>query len=105
LIRFQSQLRSDQRPEPSALGLVVAVCLVLLLLLAVAHVSFAHWVDNDTDHCPVCMAMHSVLPLVVMTATIALIRIGTLSPLFPEDHDIVHYWFSTLFTRPPPVAC
>jgi hypothetical protein len=86
------------------LGLVVAVCLVLLLLLAVAHVSFAHSVDNGADHCPVCMVMHSVLPLVVMTAAVALIRIGTFSPLFPKDHAIVRYWYPTLFTRPPPAG-
>jgi len=84
---------------------VAAVCLVLLLLLAVAHVSFAHWVDNDADHCPVCMAMHSVLPLVVTTAAIALVIIGAFALLFPEDLGIARYWFPTLFTRPPPVAC
>lgn len=84
---------------------MVAVCLVLLLLLAVAHVTFAHSVDNDTDHCPLCMAMHSVVPLVIITAVIALIRIGTFAPLFPEDHPIVRYWYPTLFTRPPPATC
>jgi len=84
------------------LGLVVAVCLVLLLL-AVAHASFAHC--NDADHCPVCMAIHLVLPLVVITASIALVIIGGFALLFPEDHGIVRYWFPTLFTRPPPVAC
>jgi len=105
LIRLQPQLRSDQCPKPGALRLVVAVCLLLLLLLAAAHVSFAHSLDNDVEHCPVCMAMHSVLPLVVMTAAIALVEVSAFTPLFPEDHDLTRYWFPTLFTRPPPVAC
>jgi hypothetical protein len=87
------------------LDLVVAMCLVLLLLLAVAHISFAHWVDNDADHCPVCMAMQSVLPLVVMTAAIALVKISASAPLFPEDNYIVRYRHPALFTRPPPAGC
>ena len=81
------------------------MCLVLLLLLAMAHVSFAHSVDNDVEHCPVCMAMHSVLPLVVMTVAVALVEVGAFAPLLSAEHGIVRYWFPSLFTRPPPVAC
>lgn len=82
--------------------MAIAVCLVLLMLLAIVHVAIAHSVDADADHCPLCIAMHSVAPILVMMVAILLIRIRTAAPVLLEDCAHVRNWHPTLFTRPPP---
>jgi len=96
--------RHDRR-KPSASGAVVAVCLVLVMLLAVVHVAHAHSAASDADHCPVCIAMHSVLPLVVMMVAVLLVRIGAAATVLLDVRAITRYWHPTLFTRPPPAGC
>lgn len=86
-------------------GVVIALCLVLLLLLAVVHVAHAHALDSDADHCPVCIAMHSVLPLVVMLVAVLLVSIRVAAPTLREVRAIIRYWHPDLFTRPPPTGC
>ena len=81
------------------------VCLVLLALLAVAQVTHVHAVGNDADHCLLCIAMHSVVPFVVMMAGVVLVRIGTAAPVMRETRTVIRYWHPTLFTRPPPAGC
>jgi hypothetical protein len=83
----------------------MAVCLILLMLLAVVHVAFAHSVDTDADHCQICIVMHTVVPFLVMTVAALLVRIASAPPVPLEIHAIVRYWHPTLFTRPPPVSC
>jgi hypothetical protein len=83
----------------------MAVCLVLLMLLAVVHVAFAHSVDTDADHCQICIVMHTVVPFLVMMVAARLVRIASAPPAPFEIHAIVRYWHPTLFTRPPPVSC
>jgi len=94
--------RSDLPAKPSALRVAIAVCLALLLLLAVVHVAFAHSVDTDADHCSLCIAMHSVVPFLVMMVAVLLVRIGTAAPVLLEIRTIFRYWHPILFTRPPP---
>jgi hypothetical protein len=81
------------------------VCLVLLVLLAVAQVVHTHSVESDADHCPLCIAMHSVVPIVALAAAAVLVRIGTAAPVPLEVHTIIRYWHPTFFTRPPPADC
>jgi hypothetical protein len=81
------------------------VCLVLLMLLAVAHVAHAHSSDSDADHCQLCIAMHSIVPFVIMVAAVLLVRIGTSAPMLFEVRAITRYWHPTLFNRPPPAGC
>ena len=85
--------------------MLTAVCLVLLALLAVAQVVHAHPVQSDADNCPVCVAMHSVVPFVVMVAAPVLVRIETIAPVPLAVNKIILYWYPTLFTRPPPTSC
>jgi hypothetical protein len=75
------------------------------MLLAVVHVAFAHAVDADSDHCPLCISMHSIVPFLVMMIAVLLIRIETAAPALLEIRAIVQYWHPTLFTRPPPAGC
>jgi hypothetical protein len=81
------------------------VCLVLLALLAVAQVMHVHASVSDADHCTLCVAMHSVVPIVIMLITVVLIKIEVLAPSLLEARVIVRYWHPTLFTRPPPANC
>ena len=83
----------------------MAVCLVLLMLLAVVHVAFAHSVDTDADHCPLCVVMHSVVPFLVMMVAVLLVRIETPIPVLFEIQAIIRHWHSDLFNRPPPISC
>jgi hypothetical protein len=81
------------------------VCLVLLAFLAVIQVTHVHASDSDADHCTLCIAMHSVVPLVIMLVSVVLVRIGTPAPALLEVRAIARYWYPTLFIRPPPAGC
>jgi hypothetical protein len=105
LTGVRAHLRSDRRPKSSTLRVATVVCLVLLALLAVAQVVHTHPVQSDADQCPLCIATHSVVPLVVMVVAVVLVRIGTAAPVPHEVSKNVRYWFPTLFTRPPPAGC
>ncbi len=84
---------------------MAVVCLVFLALLAVAQVTHVHAVGNDADHCQLCIAMHSVVPIVIMLITVVLVRIEVLTPGLLEVRAIIRYWHPTLFIRPPPAGC
>jgi hypothetical protein len=105
LTDIRAHLRSDRGSKSDTLRLAIALCLVLLMLLAAVHVADAHSVNGDADHCPLCIVMHSVAPFVVLAAAVALIRIGTPALELLEVRAIVRYWHPILFTRPPPTSC
>jgi hypothetical protein len=81
---------------------MTGVCLLLLMLLAVIHVAHVHSFESDADHCQMCIAMHSVLPLVFMVAAVLLVTIGTAAPILLETPGFTRYWHPALFNRPPP---
>lgn len=105
LRRNQAGLRSGSHSKQSALRVATIVCLVLLAFLAVAQVMHVHESASDADHCSLCVAMHSVVPIVIMLIAVVLVRIETVAPALPDIHAIIRYWHPTLFTRPPPAAC
>jgi hypothetical protein len=105
LRKGQADLRSGSHSKQSALRVVTVVCLVLLALLAVVQVMHVHASASDADRCTLCLAMHSVVPLVIMLITIVLVRIQTIGPALLEIRAIIRYWHSILFTRPPPISC
>ena len=102
---IRAHLRRHRRPKPSTLGTAAVVCLALLVLLAVAQVVHTHPVDSNGDDCPLCIAMHSVVPLAVMVVVVVLVRFGTAAPVLLEIRTIIRYWYPTLFSRPPPAGC
>lgn len=103
--RNQAGLRNGPDPKLSALRVTAVVCLVLFALLAVAQVMHVHASASDADHCTLCVAMHSVVPLVIMSITAVLLRIEGLALGLLEVRAITRYWHPTLFTRPPPAGC
>jgi hypothetical protein len=78
------------------------VCLVLLALLAVAQVAHTHSIDTDADHCPLCIGMHSAVPVIVAAALILLVPVER-SVQVSEVHAVTRPWHPQLFIRPPPV--
>lgn len=105
LRRNQARSRGGSNSKQTALRLATVVCLVLLAFLAVVQVMHVHAADSDSDHCTLCVAMHSVVPLVIMLVTVVLVRIATPAPRFLEVRAIARYWHPTLFIRPPPASC
>lgn len=81
------------------------MCLLLLAFLAVAQVMHVHASESDADHCMLCLAMHSVVPIVIMLITVVLVRIEVLKPGLLEVRAITRYWHPNLFVRPPPAGC
>ncbi len=90
--------------KPPSLGVVTIVCLILLAFLTVVQVAHVHPIGTDAEHCPLCIAIHSVVPLLVMVTALQLVKIGTSAPVLPEVRTIVRYWYPALFTRPPPAS-
>ena len=80
------------------------VCLILLALLTVVQVTHVHPLDSDSDHCPLCIMMHSAAPVAVTAAIIILVQIETRALVF-EARPLTRYWHPQLFTRPPPADC
>ena len=83
---------------------VVLVCLGLLALLTVVQVAHVHSIGTDTDHCPLCVVLHSAAPVVAAAVLIVLIQISSPTPEL-ETHEARDMWHRQLFSRPPPFPC
>ena len=105
LTAILSNRRSGHRPKSRTLQMALAVCLAVLMLLALVHAADAHSATNAADQCPLCNVMHSVAPFVIMAVAMVLVRIGTQAPELFEARAIIRYWHPNLFTRPPPASC
>jgi hypothetical protein len=75
-----------------------------LALLAVVQVAHIHPVENDADHCPLCIVMHSAAPVAVTAAVVVLVQIEAPTPIF-EPRAVTRSWHAQLFIRPPPSGC
>jgi len=103
LTGLQTDLRESRRREPRAFGAAAFLCLALLALLAVVQVAHMHPLDQDADHCSLCIAMHSAAPVAVMTTAVVLVRMGPPAPV-AEARAVVRHWHPKLHTRPPPAG-
>jgi hypothetical protein len=104
LIGLQADFRGIGRRKPRAFGAAAFLCLTLLALLAVVQVAHMHPLDQDADHCSLCIAMHSAAPVAVMAAAVVLVRIGISSPV-AEARAVARHWHPKFYTRPPPAGC
>jgi hypothetical protein len=104
LTGFLTHSRENRRTRPSAWLAVSLLCLALLALLAVAQVAHTHSVDNDADHCPLCVVMHSAAPVAVTAAVVVLVEVESAAPVF-EPQSVTRPWHAQLFIRPPPASC
>ena len=100
---LQADFSRISRRKPHAFSAAAVLCLALLALLAVVQVAHIHPLDQDADHCSLCIAMHSAAPVAVMAAAVVLVRIGDPAPV-AEARAVLRHWHPKLYTRPPP-AC
>lgn len=101
---FMTARQRSSRSTPRSFAVATVVCLILLALLAVVQVAHVHPLMSDADHCPLCVVLHSVAPVSVSAAVIILVLIGAPVPAL-QVRCAFRPWLSTLFIRPPPVAC
>jgi amino acid transporter len=104
LTGFQADFRKSRRARPGALPMAALLCLFLLALLAVVQVAHMHPLDSDSDHCPLCIAMHTAAPVAVFAAVVVLVQIEANAPAF-EPRTVVRNWHPKFITRPPPAGC
>jgi uncharacterized membrane protein YqhA len=97
-----SRIKSRRLRSPGVTAMIV--CMALLALLAVVQVAHVHPLESDADHCPLCIVMHAVAPVVVAAAVIILVQVGTPAPVL-EPLSVIRPWHPSLFTRPPPFSC
>jgi len=79
------------------------VCLALLALLTAVQVAHVHAAASDADHCPLCIVMHSAVPVAAAAALIILVPFADAAPLL-EVCTLTRHWHPTLFIRPPPTG-
>jgi TRAP-type C4-dicarboxylate transport system permease small subunit len=82
---------------------VVIVCLALLALLTFIQVAHVHSVNTDTDHCPLCIVLHTAAPVAMAAAIMVLVQLEVLAPV-AEARSIRATGQRQLFIRPPPSA-
>ena len=101
---FQARLRRSRRPaRPVAFAAMMLVCLVLLLLLTVVQVTHIHASAQDADHCPLCMVLHTAVPVAATAGVIILVQLATAAPVL-QVRAAALPWHAQLFTRPPPAS-
>jgi hypothetical protein len=102
LVANRAHHRNDRRLQLNRLRLAFGMGLVLLLLIAVAHAAIGHPFAGDADHCTLCVAAHSLVPIGLLAVAEVLIRLRSPASELMEERAVVRYWHSALFTRPPP---
>jgi hypothetical protein len=105
LSQFRASLGADGRATQVRSWAVRAlVCVVLLAFLAVVQLPHLHATQNDADHCPLCVLMHSAAPATVAEAAVVLVPVGAPAPqIVPES--VPQKRQMRLFIRPPPSGC
>lgn len=99
---FRAQ-RFGKHGRSGFLPLVATVCLVLMALLTVAQVAHLHPDQTDADHCQLCIAMHSVVPMAIAVVAVVFVRLGASAPV-AEPMAVARQPQFRLFIRPPPVS-
>lgn len=99
---FQSRNVHNRRTRPRGLVVVAVLCLALLAMLTIAQVTHVHPVNSDSDHCPLCIVMHSAAPALAAAVLLTLVQV-TLAVPAVEQRVPVRKWHAQLFIRPPPV--
>jgi len=104
LTGLKTLFRGKRGVWPGFLPAVALLCLVLLAMLTVAQVTHLHPDQSDADHCPLCIVMHTVVPVAAAAAIILIVQLGASTPQ-AEPIVIARHRQIRLFIRPPPVSC
>ena len=84
--------------------MIAGLCLVLLASLAFAQVTHLHSNPTDSDHCQLCIVMHTAVPVAAAAAVVVLVQLGASAPQ-AEPMVVARQLQTWLFIRPPPVSC
>lgn len=98
---FQSRNRHNRRTHTRSFAVVAVVCVALLAMLTVAQVTHVHPVNSDSDHCPLCIVMHSAAPVLAAAILLTLVQVALAAPVV-EERVQARSWHAQLFIRPPP---
>lgn len=101
---FQTRGLSIRRTKPSGYAALLLVCLALLAILTVAQVAHTHANSSDADHCPLCIVMHTAVPVVAAATVVIAVEAEVAAPVL-EVREVARHWHPQLFTRPPPTGC
>ncbi len=104
LTATQTRFRRQDRTKPDAFAVMMLICLALLVVMTVVQVAHVHAAASDSDHCPLCIVMHSAVPIAVTAAAITLVQIAEAAPVL-QVRAATRHWHPQLFTRPPPTGC
>jgi hypothetical protein len=102
LLTARPERYRNQKPQRTFV-VATLVCLVLLALLAVVQIAHVHPLETDADHCPLCIAMHAVVPVTVAATVTILVQVRMPVPAL-EPRAVLRHWHPSLFTRPPPAV-
>ena len=108
---LRADLRADSRP--AWLKVLAILCVVVVFVMSSAQVCHVHsgpaplkqgqrqGDSTPEDHCPLCVAMHSALPVVMHVTPQPLLALHTLD-LLAADAGRIFRWRFELASRPPP---
>jgi hypothetical protein len=108
---FFQRGHDDQR-RPLWLRLIAIVCLFVVCVMSTAQVSHTHaefsFLKQNSrnspapdDHCPLCVAMHSAMPMALHTAPEPMLQIQALDSV-AADAERIFRWRFEMASRPPP---
>ena len=112
---MQSLLQRGQsdRQRPMWLRLIAIVCVLVVCAMSTAqvchtHAEFSLLKQNSRnngpapdDHCPLCVAMHSALPVALHVAPEPMLQIQALDSV-AADAERIFRWRFEMASRPPP---
>jgi hypothetical protein len=104
LAPFQGLFRKQNRSRSRFMPVVAGVCLVLLATLAFAQVAHLHSNPTDSDHCQLCIVLHTAVPVASAPAVVVLVQLGSSAPQ-AEPVVVARQLQTRLFIRPPPASC
>jgi hypothetical protein len=112
-MRSLLQPGSNDQPKPLWLRWVALACVLLVCVMSTVQVYHVHSDDATPrqnshqkspmpeDRCPLCVAMHSALPVALHVAPEPMLQVQRLDSL-AADVERVFRWRFEMASRPPP---
>jgi len=102
----------DDQRRPLWLRLIAIACLLVVCVMSTAQVSHTHaefsFLKQNShnrpapdDHCPLCVAMHSAMPIALHTTPEPMLQIQALDSV-AADAQRIFRWRFEMASRPPP---
>jgi hypothetical protein len=107
------QLGRSDRQRPQWLRLIAITCVLVVCVMSTVqachtHAEFSFLKQNShnngpapDDHCPLCVAMHSTLPVPLHVAPEPILHFQALDSV-AADAERIFRWRFELASRPPP---